>query len=89
MSLNIQANVAMPKNQMAFKGKKDKVLKNSSKIFDELFIEESKKAHYRELAKTRPEVFKQIMLNESFHKVMSMSKLELVKELFKDLFKFK
>ena len=77
MSFNIQTNAVMPQNQMAFSGKKDKVLKNI------------KRAHYRELAKTRPEVFKNIMLNESFHKVMSMSKLELVKELFKDLFKFK
>jgi len=86
MLLNIQTNVAMPQAQMAFRGNK---AKQTAKIVDELGFELPRKIYLEQLRRTNPEMYKHVMINELEHKVMSMSNWEIIKTLFKGIFKIK
>jgi hypothetical protein len=86
MSLNIQTNVAMPQSQMAFRGNKTK---QTAKIVDELGFELPRKICLEQLRRTNPDMYKHVMINDIEHKVMSMSNWEIIKTLFKGIFKIK
>ena len=86
MSVNFSTNVAMPQDQMAFRGNK---AKQTAKIVDELGFELPRKIYLEQLRRTNPEMYKHVMINNINHDVMSMSNWDIIKTLFKGIFKIK
>ena len=71
---------------MAFRGNKTK---QAAKIVDELCFELPRKIYLEQLKRTNPEMYKHVIFNDIQHTVMSMSKLDIAKMIFKSIFRIK
>ena len=69
------------------KREEDKVIKEGTELVDKLGFGIFKDAYLEKLRKTSPKAYADIMRDEIEHKVLSMSNWEMIKFLFKSVFK--
>ena len=89
MSFSIHNSVGTH-NSLAFKGgNKGKDAKKAAELVDRAGFEIPKSFMLKKLKESNPEAFKTAIRNDIEHKVLSMSNWEIIKTLFKNMFKIK
>ena len=71
------------------KREEKEIIQRGINAVDKLGFELPRKIYLDQLKRTNPVMYKHVMINELEHKVMSMSNWEIIKTVFKGIFKIK